>query len=177
VIRGGPRRLADGEVALREIAPADAGDLYRWRTQPRVQPLFHSSRDVPWEEHAAFVARYFAPDNDDAWFVIEVAGRPAGAVALYRSGAAGDMGAWEAGRIVFAPEHRGLAAFRLARRAIALLMEHARAAGHGEMRCEVLAENRVMRAIVDSLGFVAIGSGERHGRRYHELAAPLRKEG
>jgi RimJ/RimL family protein N-acetyltransferase len=173
VIRVGPARLADGAVALREIAPDDAADLYRWRMQPRVQPLFHSSREVPWEEHAAFVARYFEPGNDDAWFVIEVNGQPAGAVALYRSGP-GDN-SWEAGRIVFAPERRGLGAFRLARRAIALLMAHARAAGHGRMRCEVLEENRVMRAIVDSLGFVEIGSGERHGRRYRELAAALQE--
>jgi RimJ/RimL family protein N-acetyltransferase len=172
MIRRGPRTHSDGLVALREITPADAADLYRWRMEPRVQPLFHSSRPVPYEEHEAFVARYFEPGNEDAWFAIEVRGRPAGALALYRSG-----DGWEAGRIVLSPEHRGLAAFRYAKRAIALLMEHAREAGHHRMRCEVLEENRVMRAIVDSLGFVEIGSGERNGRRYHELAAPLERKG
>jgi RimJ/RimL family protein N-acetyltransferase len=170
VIQHGPRRLDDGLMALREISLEDTRDLFLWRQQERLQTLFHSTGAASYEQHEAFVARYFEPGNPDCWFVIEVEGRPAGAVALYRSGP-GDS--WEAGRIVLAPELRGFKGFRHAKRAIALLMEFARAAGHAHLRCEVLEDNRVMRGIVTSLGFRETGAGERHGRPYRELTAPL----
>lgn len=171
MIRQGPTRLADGPVALREITPDDTADLFGWRGQEHVRPLFHTAGAASYEQHEAFVRRYFEPGNDDCWFVIEVEGRPSGAVALYRP--APGSPEWEAGRIVLGPEFRGYKGFRFARRAIALLMEFARQAGHGEMRCEVLEDNRVMRGIVTSLGFAETGAGERHGRRYREMVAPL----
>jgi RimJ/RimL family protein N-acetyltransferase len=173
VIRRGPRRLDDGLVGLREIEPADAGDLFRWRSQARVRQLFHSGRAPSLPEHQQFVDAYFASDNEDAWFVIEVGGRPAGGVALYRSG---PLHEWEAGRIVLDASLRGLAGFRYARRAIALLMEFARAVGHRHMRCEVLADNRVMLGIVRSLGFGENAQGESGGRRFVELVVLLDEE-
>lgn len=170
MIRRGPRRLGDDRLSLREIVPGDVDDLFRWRSQPRVQPLFHSTAAVSRQEHGRFVARYFEPDNDDAWFVIEVDREAAGAVALYRTGSAGE---WEAGRIVLDARFRGHGGFSRARRAIALLQDFARAAGHVSMRCEVLADNRVMLGIVRSLGFVDQVRDVRNGRPFIELVAPL----
>lgn len=170
MIRSGPRRLAGERVTLREVEPDDGESLFVWRTQPRLTPLFHSAGPGGREEHLQFVEAYFAPENDDAWFVIEHGGVPVGALALYHPG---PRGAREAGRLVMAPGVRGLLAFRLAREAIELLMKFALVRGERRMRCEVMEENRVMRAILSSLGFSVAAVGERAGRPFVEMVAEL----
>jgi len=170
VIQKGPRRLEDGVVTLREITPEDAGNLFHWRRQERLQPIFHTSGAASYEQHEAFIASYFEPANEDCWFVFEVEERPAGTFAIYRPAPGAD---WETGRMVLAPELRGFKGFRYARQAGALLMEFARAAGHPYMRCEVLETNRVMQGIVTSLGFREKSRGERNGKAYLELVATL----
>jgi len=171
LIRRGPTRLGDERLALREIRTADADALFRWRTQPRVRALFHTSGPSSREQHSAFVERYFGSANDDAWFVIEADGRAVGSLAFYRR--TPPEAGWEAGRIVLDPSMRGLRALHVARQAIFLLMEYARAAGHDSMSCEVLASNRVMLSIVRWLGFREVGRGWREGREYLALTAAL----
>lgn len=171
LIRRGPTRLGDEHLALREIRPADADDLFRWRTQPRVRELFHTSGPSSRELHATFVEQYFSSANEDAWFVIEAEGRAVGSLAFYRRLPPG--AGWEAGRIVLDPSVRGLRALRWARQAIALLMVYARASGHASMACEVLAGNRVMLSIVRSVGFRETRRGGNEGREYVVLTADL----
>jgi RimJ/RimL family protein N-acetyltransferase len=116
-----------------------------------------------------FFRRYFEDGNEDAWFVVEDQGKPMGALALYRL----SPGRWEAGRLAFDFAYRGLKGFRIAQRAVRLLQDYARAIGHGQMRCEVLEYNKTMLRIVESVGFVPVHSGERDGKRFFELVAPL----
>ncbi len=174
MIRSGPKVLSDGRVTLREITDGDAENLFLWRSDRSVRGRFHSEGPRDFAGHSAFVAKYFSAENDDCWFVICSDGVDAGAVALYRSGE-GAARSWEAGRIVLSPAFRGLHGFNLARRAILLLQEFARQIGHVAMRCEVLESNRVMLAIVRSVGFEAVGGGRRGGRGFLELEATLLK--
>ena len=149
----GRRRLGDGVVALREVTPADAEDLYRWRMEEGARPMFRHRELVPYAQHLAFVQRYFEPTNRDRWFVVEALGKAVGAVALYDFTADGSAAEW--GRFVIAPEARGRG---YGRRALRLLVEHARALGVRRLRCEVLAGNPVER-LYRELGFVEDGPG------------------
>ena len=86
MIHQGPREVADGiadDIRLREVTPADAVDLYRWRMEPATRTQFRGVDEVPFAAHQAYLARYFAVANTDRWFVIEAAGEPVGAIALY----------------------------------------------------------------------------------------------
>lgn len=174
MIHSGPRVLSDGRVTLREIKDSDTENLFLWRSDGSVRGRFHSEGPLDLAGHSDFVAKYFSAENEDCWFVICSDGVDAGAVALYRSGEGADR-SWEAGRIVLSPAFRGLHGFNVARRAILLLQEFARQIGHVAMRCEVLESNRVMLAIVRSVGFEQVGSGKRSGRGFLELEATLLK--
>jgi diamine N-acetyltransferase len=169
LIRDGSREAGDGLVRLREITPADADELFRWRMDPAARAMFRGTEPVPYGVHLAFLDRYFEPGNDDRWFVIEAAGRPVGAVALYEFAPDGSEAEW--GRFVIAPEHRGRG---WGRRALVLLLAQARAAGLRRLRCEVLAGNPAER-LYRSLGFVDAGppSVAADGRRFLQLAVDL----
>lgn len=169
MIRDGSREAGDGLVRLREIAPADADELFRWRMDPAARAMFRGTEPVPYGVHLAFLDRYFEPGNDDRWFVIEAAGRPVGAVALYEFAPDGAEAEW--GRFVIAPEHRGRG---WGRRALVLLLAQARAAGLRRLRCEVLTGNPAER-LYRSLGFVDAGppSVAADGRRFLQLAVDL----
>ena len=168
MIRRDPRAAGDGVVRLREITLADADELYRWRMDPAARAMFRNTEPVPYGVHLAFLDRYFEPGNDDHWFVIEAAGRPVGAVALYEM--ASDRSEAEWGRFVIAPEHRGRG---WGRRALALLLAHARQAGVLRLRCEVLAGNPAER-LYRSLGFADTGvTADPAGRRFVQLALAL----
>jgi RimJ/RimL family protein N-acetyltransferase len=143
------RRVAgDGVVSLREVTPADSANLYRWRMDPSARPMFRYSDVVPIEAHRAFVERYFLPGNRDRWYVIEADGHAVGALAIYDVSADGSEAEW--GRFVIAPEHRG---HGWGRRALRLLVEHARTLGLRRLRCEVRAGNPAER-LYRGLGFV-----------------------
>jgi len=143
----GPLAFGDGEVRLREVTRADADQLYRWRMDDSARPMFRNAAVVPYAEHLAFVERYFDPGNRDRWFVIEAGGRDVGAIALYDIAADGTEAEW--GRFVIAPGHRGAG---IGRRALRLLVEHARTLGLRRLRCEV-ARGNTAEALYRSLGF------------------------
>ena len=171
MIQGGLSTLNDGEVRLREITPADAADLYRWRMAPGTRSRFRSADPAPWADHQAFLARYFQADNTDRWFIVEVHGEPVGTLALYDLAADGATAEW--GRFVIAPEHRGRG---WGRRSLALLMAHARAIGVRDLRCEVLDGNADAQGLYRRLGFAETGAYEHGGRRFLQMAARLTKE-
>jgi RimJ/RimL family protein N-acetyltransferase len=168
LIRSGPRAIADGEVRLREVTPEDAADLYRWRMSPDTRVQFRLMDEVPFAEHQAYLARYFEPGNDDRWFIVEAGGEPVGAIALYAFSPDGAAAEW--GRFVVSPEHRGRG---WGRRSLRLLMDHARALGVRDLRCEVLAGNTVAEGLYHRLGFTETGSYEHGGRRFRRLAVRL----
>lgn len=168
MISHGPREAGDGVVRLREVAPADAAELYRWRMEPGTRGRFRGTDVVPYETHVAFLDRYFHPGNRDRWFVIEAEGRAVGAIALYDFSPDGAAAEW--GRFVVSPEHRGRG---WGRRALTLLMDYARAIGVRDLRCEVLAGNAAAEGLYRRLGFVETGSYEHGGRRFLELATVL----
>ena len=126
--------IGDREFVLREIRPEDSRNLYRWRMDDASRAMFRSTAIVPFEKHEQFLSRYFTEANDDRWFVIEVDGEPAGAVAIYdRSGTSA-----ESGRLVIAPEHRG---HGYSTRALRLLVRYAAASGFRSLHAEVLKGN------------------------------------
>jgi RimJ/RimL family protein N-acetyltransferase len=168
LITSGPRACGDGEVRLREVTLADAADLYRWRMEPATRGQFRGTGEVPFAAHEAFLARYFAPENTDRWFVIEAEGTAVGAIALYDLAADGRAAEW--GRFVIAPEQRGRG---WGRRSLALLIDHARALGVRDLHCEVLAGNAVAAGLYARLGFRATGSYEHEGRSFTCLALRL----
>jgi RimJ/RimL family protein N-acetyltransferase len=168
LIRSGPSEIADGEVRLREVTPEDAGDLYRWRMEPATRAQFRGVDEVPFTAHQAYLARYFDPANTDRWFVIEAAGEPVGAIALYDLSPDGAEAEW--GRFVLDPGRRGRG---WGRRSLELLTAHARSLGMRRLRCEVLAGNAVAAGLYRRLGFVETGSYEQEGRRFLQLALPL----
>ena len=168
MIRHGSAEASDGTVRLREVTRADAQDLYRWRMDERSRPMFRSVDPVPFEAHRAFVERYFAEGNTDHWFVIEAAGVPVGTITLYHLSADGREAEW--GRLVVDPDRRGRG---YARRALALLIAHARAAGVRRLRCEVLESNAVAASLYTETGFRRTGVEEADGRRFVQLELAL----
>jgi RimJ/RimL family protein N-acetyltransferase len=168
LIRGGPRAITDGEVRLREVTPEDAVDLYRWRMGADARLQFRLVDEVSFAEHQAYLARYFEAGNTDRWFIVEAGGEPVGAIALY--GFSPDGAAAEWGRFVVSPEHRGRG---WGRRGLRLLMDHARAIGVRDLRCEVLAGNAAAEGLYHRLGFTETGSYEHGGRTFRQLAVRL----
>lgn len=158
----------DGMVRLREVTRADAGDLYRWRMDERSRPMFRSVDPVPFDVHRAFMERYFAEGNTDHWFVIEAGGVPVGTITLYHLSADGHEAEW--GRLVVDPDRRGQG---YGRRALALLIAHARAAGVRKLRCEVLETNAVAASLYTEAGFRRTGVEEAGGRRFVQLELVL----
>lgn len=168
MISSGPREAGDSAFRLREVVPADSGNLYRWRMDPESRPMFRSAESVPFEAHEAFLARYFRPENRDRWFVIEADGEVVGAVALYAFSPDGSRAEW--GRLVVAKPARGRG---YGRRALELLIEHARKLGVRRLGCEVVAGNGAAEAIYEACGFVETGREEAEGRLFRYLAREL----
>jgi RimJ/RimL family protein N-acetyltransferase len=171
LIHGGPRAIADGELRLREVTPGDAEDLYRWRMDPGTRAQFRGADEVPFAAHQAYLARYFHPGNTDRWFVVEVGDEPVGTIALYDLSADGAAAEW--GRFVVSPQHRGRG---WGRRSLELLMDHARAIGVRDLRCEVLAGNAAAEGLYRRLGFTETEAYELGGRRFLKLAVRLTGE-
>jgi len=170
VISDGRRELGSAEFRLREVTPADSQNLYRWRMDPSSRPMFRSTEPVSLEVHASLLSRYFSPDNGDRWFVIEARGTPVGAIMLHEPLAGGEA---EWGRLVVSPEARGCG---YGKRALTLLIEHARQLGLSRLRCEVLAGNSAAEAVYQGLGFRETGHDEVDGRLFRRLALELGPE-
>lgn len=151
MITAGPGEIEDGIVRLREITRDDAERLYRWRMEPGTRQMFRHTAPVPYEAHLAYLEQYFSAGNVDRWFVIEDGVRPVGAIALYDFTADGTA---EWGRMVVDPSVRGRG---YGRRALRLLIEHARHIGLTGLRCNVGAHNTVAHDLYRSEGFVETG--------------------
>jgi RimJ/RimL family protein N-acetyltransferase len=160
--------MGDGVVRLREVTPADAERLYRWRMDERSRFMFRSTAEVPFAVHRQFMERYFSEGNHDRWFVIEAEGSPVGTITLYGFSADGSEAEW--GRLVVDPGQRG---HGYAGRALALLIAHARELGVRTLRCEVLEGNDVAAGLYTAAGFRTTGVDEAGGRRFLQLALPL----
>lgn len=160
--------LDDGVVQLREVTLADAPELYRWRSDPRSRDCFRTTTLGGYEQHLAFVQRHLAGGNRDQWFVIEVAGKPVGAIALYDFSTDARSAEW--GRLVIDPGARSRG---YARRALKLLIGHAHVSGLAELRCEVLAANAGAAGLYRALGFVETGAEMVGGRRFLHLQLVL----
>ena len=130
--------------------------------------MFRSTSIVPFEKHEQFLARYFAADNDDRWFIIEVNGEPAGAVALYDV----DDATAESGRFVIAPEHRGRG---YASRALQLLVRYAAASGFRSLRAEVLKGNEASLRPHIAAGYRETRTIEDGGREFVLLSIDLKE--
>lgn len=166
MITGGPRTLSDGVVTLREVRREDGEDLYRWRMDPASRFMFHSTELVPYERHLHFLQSYFAPGNTDAWFIIEAEGAAIGTISLYDISDDGSQAEW--GRFVIAPEHRRRG---FGRRALALLLDHARQAGVRRLGCDVLGSNDHVRRVYRRMGFVETGAIMVGGREFVTMTA------
>jgi RimJ/RimL family protein N-acetyltransferase len=168
VIGHGAREMTDGVVRLREVRPEDSRRLYEWRMDERSRPMFRSTAEVPFAAHEQFMARYFAEGNTDRWFVIEADGAPAGTITLYGFSPDGREAEW--GRLVMDPGLRGRG---YARRALSLVIGHARELGVRTLRCEVLEGNDVAAGLYRQAGFLPAGIDESGGRRFLMLTLDL----
>jgi RimJ/RimL family protein N-acetyltransferase len=168
VISHGAREVGQGDVRLREVRPDDAQRLYAWRMDERSRPMFRSTAEVPFATHRQFMERYFREGNTDRWFVIEAEGEPVGTITLYGFSPDGREAEW--GRLVVDPALRGRG---YARRALALVIEHARALGVKTLRCEVLEGNDVAAGLYRQAGFLPAGLEEAAGRRFLQLTLDL----
>ncbi|MCP4655082.1 MAG: GNAT family N-acetyltransferase [bacterium] len=168
MIHQGPTSVGDGELTAREIRPDDAGLLYRLRMDPQTRPMFRHTEGVPFGDHERFLERYFAADNTDCWFVVEVSGQPVGSMALV--GLDPQRGEGETGRLIVAPEHRGRG---YARRAMQLLIRFAAEIGLSRLRGEVLEANVVQRRNLAGLGYRETGTFTSGDRRFVEVRLPL----
>jgi RimJ/RimL family protein N-acetyltransferase len=168
VISRGPCETGDATLRLREVTRKDAPNLHRWRMDPSARGMFLNTEQVPYETHVAWVERYFQPENTDRWFVIETAGRPIGAIALY--GFSPDATQAEWGRFVLAPEARGRG---YGGGALALLIEHARQIGLERLTCEVLVGNSPAERLYTRAGFAETGQKESSGRLFRYLVLEL----
>jgi RimJ/RimL family protein N-acetyltransferase len=130
--------------------------------------MFLNTEKVPYEAHAAWVERYFQPGNTDRWFVIETAGRPVGAIALYGLSTDGTEAEW--GRFVVAPEERSRG---YGGRSLALLIKHARQIGLKRLTCHVLVGNPAAERLYTQAGFVETGQKESSGRDFRYLVLEL----
>lgn len=130
--------------------------------------MFLNTEKVPYEAHVAWVERYFQPGNTDRWFVIEAAGRPVGAIALYRLSPDAAQAEW--GRFVVAPEERGRG---YGSGALALLIAHARQIRLERLTCHVLAGNPAAERLYTQAGFVETGQKESSGRVFRYLVLEL----
>jgi len=115
--------------------------------------------------------RYFQEATTDRWFVIEAGGRGVGTITLYGFSADGRSAEW--GRLVVDPEQRGQGH---ARRALALVVAHARELGVRTLRCEVLEGNPVAADLYRRAGFRPTGVEEAGGRRFQQLELQLPAE-
>ena len=167
MISDGRCELGTPDFRLREITPSDSQNLYRWRMDPSSRPMFRSTEAVSPDVHASLLSGYFAADNGDRWFVIEVRGTPVGAIMLHEPLPSGEA---EWGRLVVSPEARGRG---YGRRALTLLIEHARQLGLSRLRCEVLAGNDAAEAIYRGIGFRETDCDEVDGRRFRHLSLDL----
>lgn len=168
MIAHGAREAGDGVVRLREVRADDAERLYRWRMDERSRAMFRSTEKVPFAVHERFMERYFSEGNTDRWFVIEAEGAPVGTITLYGFSADGREAEW--GRLVVDPDLRGRG---YARRALALVIEHARGLGVRRLRCEVLEGNDVAAGLYRQAGFLPDGLEEAGDRRFLQLALDL----
>jgi len=130
--------------------------------------MFLHTEKVPYKAHRVWVERYFQPENTDRWFVIETAGRPVGAIALYGFSADATQAKW--GRLVVAPEERTRG---YGSRGLGLLIEHARQIGVKRLTCEVLVGNAAAEHLYGRAGFVETGQEESSGRVFRYLALEL----
>jgi len=162
------KQLAQDNMTLREIVPEDADRLYAWRMNPINRPVFRTTGIVPFTEHTQFVARYFKPENHDAWFVVEVDGTPVGMIALCELDLERREAIW--GRFVIEEASRR---HGYGRRALLLLMNYARQIGVCQLRCEVLDGNVVAENLYRNLGFVEIGRYELEGRHFKKMTITL----
>jgi len=168
VIRSGASEVGDATIRLREVTREDAPNLFRWRMDPSSRGMFLNAEKVPYKTHVAFLLRYFQAENTDRWFVIEAAGRPVGAIALYGFSPEQTEAKW--GRLVVAPEERTRG---YGSRALALLLEHARQIGVKRLTCEVAEGNAAAEHLYSRAGFVQTGQEEVSGRVFRHLALEL----
>src|SRR5579859_1040208 len=164
----GETALTDGVVTLRKVTEDDSEVLYRLRMDPLSRPMFRNTGVAPFQLHREVVSNHLQSHSGDCWFIIEAGRKTVGAVALYNFEDEGRTSEW--GRFVISPEARQLG---YGRRALRLLMQHARSVGVRTLHCEVLATNFVAVRLYRDLGFVQTGVREDAGRSFLEFAATL----
>ena len=168
MVTAGETALTDGVVSLRKVSEGDAEVLYRMRMDPHSRSMFRNTSVVPYELHQNFVRDYLQSGSRDCWFVITAGPKTIGTVALYNFENEGRTSEW--GRFVISPEARKLG---YGKRALRLLMQHARSLGVRTLHCEALATNFVAAKLYRDLGFVQTGLREYAGRSFLELTATL----
>ena len=174
VIRTGSREAATATSACaRSPPPTPTHSTAGGWSQARA-PDVPQHRAGPLRGPPAFLDRYFEPGNTDRWFVIEAAGAPVGAIALYD----------------FVPDRRGGRVGPVRDRARAPRPRRGPARpgaadattpgqlGLRRLRCEVLAGNPPPTGSIAALGFAETGLRRSHdGRRFlHSVPATWRAQ-
>jgi RimJ/RimL family protein N-acetyltransferase len=137
-------------VTLRPAAAADGEALWQWRNDPAARRASFDGREIPWEEHADWLARTLGRPDRRLW-IVEVAGTPAGMVRL---DVEGDCAAVS---LNVAPAFRGagVGPAALARAA----GEAFGALGLSTLVARVKVDNPASRAAFERAGFTVTGTG------------------
>lgn len=162
--------MADLSLRLREVRPCDAYFLHCWRNDPATRSMFRNTEEIPYTVHEGFMTSYFGQGNRDRWFVIEECGERIGAIALYNLSANGKEAEW--GRFTISAGSRGRG---MGRRALLLLMGHARLLGVEFLHCEVLAGNEIAAGLYRRLGFAETSRTTHAGRVFVRLTTHLQE--
>ncbi len=145
--------MSADELDLRRAVADDARRVFDWANDPVTRAASFVSREIAWEEHAAWFARSLeAPDR--VLFIALRAGEPAGLVRFDRNREAGE--GWEAATIGInvAPSQRG-GGF-----GTALLLRATRAAEELGIRtifAAIKRENAASLRAFEKAGYVRVG--------------------
>jgi len=170
MIHEGPTTLADDELSLREVTTdeIDIQALYELRMDDETRHMFRHTSVVSYEDHVRFVTRYFAEENNDCWFVVEVGAQIVGTLALCDLDR--EQGICELSRVIIAPRFRGRG---YGKRAVQLLHRFAGELGFERIRAEVLASNTVQRNNLAGIGYADGDAYTIDGRRFVEVHLQL----
>lgn len=154
------RAAQAGTPALRDLAPPDRDRLLDWRNRPEVARFMYSDQVIDAAEHAAWFAG-LAGDETRRYWVVELDGAPVGLANLTGIDRRNGRCSWAFYLADPAVRGRGLGLWV----ECAVLAYVFEALELDKLSCEVLAVNKAVCRLHESVGFQREGLLRRHIRK------------